>query len=273
MPATTPTTAPSRSPSPSVSTKKSIQKSSNKKKSSVKPKKKKLKKSYISKKTRKWQRRWITKKVLGGYKIKVLAWVSSDKPAMSTAKETPIIGRSYTCLKCNKSFQDNSGLRKHMRIHGEKTFKCTWEGCDKRFIDNSKLKRHMLVHTGEKRFVCPYENCNKRFSLDFNLKSHMKRHARDRKFPTAKKKSSTVMPSPAPSPTSTPTHISQAHLTDAKAVTPQFPAAEFVMMQPQVLPTDGNAFAVPTQHYQQASPVMASLYRQARPWAPPPPGQ
>ena len=34
--------------------------------------------SYISKKTRKWERRWITKKVLGGYQMKVLAWVSSE---------------------------------------------------------------------------------------------------------------------------------------------------------------------------------------------------
>ena len=35
---------------------------------------------------------------------------TGDKPAMSTVKEAPIIGRSYTCLKCQKSFQDNSGV-------------------------------------------------------------------------------------------------------------------------------------------------------------------
>ncbi|GAB5355757.1 hypothetical protein AAMO2058_000232800 [Amorphochlora amoebiformis] len=286
---------PSRSPSPQIPTPKSTKsssKGSHKKKASAKPKKKKLKKSYISKKTRKWEQKWIMKKVLGGYKIKVRAWVSSDKPAMGTVREAPIIGRSYTCSKCQKSFQDNSGLRKHMRIHGEKTFTCKWEGCDKRFIDNSKLKRHMLVHTGEKRFVCPYENCNKRFSLDFNLKSHMKRHARDRKFPSAKKKpttsASTHTSTTTPSPKSTPTnnqiipqasptgHSSQlgqlgrgdntphAQTQMTNAFVQPTPPTEFVMMQTQVLQSDGNAFAVPAAHpsYQQSSPVMASLYRQ-----------
>eukprot|EP00954_Amorphochlora_amoebiformis_P011807 922126-Amorphochlora_amoeboformis.AAC.2 len=87
---------PSRSPSPQIPTPKSTKsskykshtqskegiwpggsKGSHKKKASAKPKKKKLKKSYISKKTRKWEQKWIMKKVLGGYKIKVRAWVST----------------------------------------------------------------------------------------------------------------------------------------------------------------------------------------------------
>lgn len=149
--------------------------------------KRKISKSYIAKRPRKWVRRWVERKNLAGFTVRAMAWASDAKPTMSSVKEPPSIGRSFICQKCQKSFQDNSGLRKHMRIHGEKLFKCKWAGCEKRFIDNSKLKRHMLVHTGEKRFVCPYEDCNKRFSLDFNLKSHMKRHARDRKFPNSRR--------------------------------------------------------------------------------------
>jgi len=207
-----PTTPVGPPASKSSTTKSGSKPSGAKKKSSSKKKTRKFKKSSFlggangSKKTRKWMRKWIEKKVLGGYKIKVLSWVSNTPRAnapknerssfssSSKIKDPASIVRSYICQKCHKAFQDNSGLRKHMRIHGEKTFCCTWEGCSKRFIDNSKLKRHMLVHTGEKRFVCPYENCNKRFSLDFNLKSHMKRHARDRKFPQNKKKSSVSAP-------------------------------------------------------------------------------
>ena len=48
----------------------------NKKSKGVK-RKKKVSKAYIAKRPRAWQKRWVTKEVLGGFKVKVMAWVTS----------------------------------------------------------------------------------------------------------------------------------------------------------------------------------------------------
>ena len=49
--------------------------------------------------------------------------------------------KPFKCTKCDKTFSDYTGLRKHKRIHsGEKPFKCT--ECDKSFSDYTDLKRH-----------------------------------------------------------------------------------------------------------------------------------
>jgi len=93
-----------------------------------------------------------------------------------------VMGRKHMCTKCNKAFTDASGLRKHVKIHGEKTFECQVPNCGKKFIDSSKLKRHQLVHTGERPYPCPYPGCRKRFSLDFNLKSHLRVHTGEKPF-------------------------------------------------------------------------------------------
>jgi transcription factor YY len=104
-----------------------------------------------------------------------------EKRKMSEGAKA-VVGRKHTCSKCQKAFTDTSSLRKHAKIHGEKTFMCQVEGCGKKFIDNSKLKRHQLVHTGERPYACPYPNCRKRFSLDFNLKSHLRIHTGEKPF-------------------------------------------------------------------------------------------
>lgn len=59
-------------------------------------------------------------------------------------------------------------------------FECTHPNCDKTFIDNSKLKRHYLVHSGIKPYACNL--CGKAFSLDFNLKTHMKIHSGEKNY-------------------------------------------------------------------------------------------
>lgn len=82
--------------------------------------------------------------------------------------------------ECNKTFQDQSSLKKHQLTHGEKNFVCKHASCGKKFLDNSKLKRHLLVHTGEKPFSCKV--CGKRFSLDFNMRTHLRTHTGEKPY-------------------------------------------------------------------------------------------
>lgn len=80
--------------------------------------------------------------------------------------------------ECNKTFTDQSSLKKHQLTHGEKNF--IWRQCGKKFLDNSKLKRHLLVHTGEKPFS--WKVCGKRFSLDFNMRTHLRTHTGEKPY-------------------------------------------------------------------------------------------
>ena len=75
---------------------------------------------------------------------------------------------------------EESKLKKHMVIHGERQFICKFEGCGKSFLDKSKLKRHKLVHSKERHYQC--EICGKKFSLDFNLRTHIRTHTGLRPF-------------------------------------------------------------------------------------------
>ena len=97
-------------------------------------------------------------------------------------KKTKQPGKVEVCPKCNKKISDVSGLRKHLRTHGERRYVCGIDGCTKRFLDKSKLKRHELVHTNERPYVCAVPNCDKRFSLEYNLKTHMRVHTGERPF-------------------------------------------------------------------------------------------
>jgi len=84
--------------------------------------------------------------------------------------------KEYRCTveECGKIFTDSTSLKKHMVIHGERSFICMFEGCGKKFLDNSKLRRHQLVHTGERPYKC--DICGRLFSLDFNLRTHLRTH-------------------------------------------------------------------------------------------------
>lgn len=82
-----------------------------------------------------------------------------------TAKE-----RNYTCQYCEKSFYNNSNLKKHEESHGSKDMPC--EFCGKLFTCMNNLRTHLYYHS-EPKFVCNFQGCNKRFFMRKLLKAHL----------------------------------------------------------------------------------------------------
>ncbi|KAH9494480.1 hypothetical protein Btru_020111 [Bulinus truncatus] len=75
----------------------------------------------------------------------------------------------YSCQICDKVFQKNYLLVRHMNVHSqERPFSC--EVCGKSYKDTSSLKRHQLVHGGIKNFICSV--CGKDFYYSDSLKRH-----------------------------------------------------------------------------------------------------
>nr|CAH7764781.1 unnamed protein product [Callosobruchus chinensis] len=87
--------------------------------------------------------------------------------------------KQYICTYCNKEFQKNSRLQRHLRIHtGDRPYVC--EICSKSYIQAGDLKRHMTHHhLGTKQFQC--EHCGKFYSTKAGLESHVRTHSKTEK--------------------------------------------------------------------------------------------
>lgn len=95
--------------------------------------------------------------------------------------------KPYTCEECNKSFEKEIKLHKHLRIHERakeqqdanfKRFLC--HICSKTFRQNTGLMFHMRTHTGYKPHVCKY--CGRGFTSNSNCINHERTHTGDRPF-------------------------------------------------------------------------------------------
>ena len=91
------------------------------------------------------------------------------------------------CPECDKTFSDNSCVKRHMQnIHMKATTELSFNFkksrcpvCDKTFSDNYGMKRHMKVHEKNKdmpseKVVCKV--CDKVFNSEKNMYEHLKIH-------------------------------------------------------------------------------------------------
>ncbi|XP_053979423.1 zinc finger protein 14-like isoform X1 [Hylaeus volcanicus] len=97
------------------------------------------------------------------------------------------ISKPYRCDECNKSFEKEIKLQRHIRIHERvkeqedanfKRFLC--HICSKTFRQNTGLMFHMRTHTGYKPHVCKY--CGRGFTSNSNCINHERTHTGDRPF-------------------------------------------------------------------------------------------
>ena len=77
----------------------------------------------------------------------------------------------FKCKDCDKIFDRQDGLKRHMIKHSqERNFLCTL--CPKKFKNRDSLKFHKRRHDGELNYAC--EHCEKRFVNWSTLKVHIK---------------------------------------------------------------------------------------------------
>lgn len=111
----------------------------------------------------------------------ILESVKLEKPdgeatESENLQETEATEESFKCTfsNCNKSFDSNLDLTKHVRCHvrprKRKSYQC--EICKKTLTDATGLRRHMLLHTGEKPFTC--DLCSQKFRRKHHLMDHIR---------------------------------------------------------------------------------------------------
>ncbi|XP_033742717.1 myoneurin-like isoform X1 [Pecten maximus] len=111
--------------------------------------------------------------VNGGYGIKnpLLAHIRMDDGAAEELAEQTNDDK-YICKVCNKSFQLQRLLNRHLKCHSEiKRYLCTF--CGKGFNDTFDLKRHTRTHTGVRPYKC--DQCGKAFTQRCSLESHCRK--------------------------------------------------------------------------------------------------
>lgn len=83
--------------------------------------------------------------------------------------------KNFICPICAKGCSTKSELRRHVSFHGEKKFKCHFEGCSYACTDNIGLDKHIkLMHTHKdfKPYACPV--CQYRTGVKGNVDKHIR---------------------------------------------------------------------------------------------------
>lgn len=76
------------------------------------------------------------------------------------------------CESCDKQFYSTESLRRHMKIHSERTFKC--ELCGIRFVSSEFLRTHLIKHKEEWSYDCGL--CSKIFKHSSSVSGHRRLH-------------------------------------------------------------------------------------------------
>ncbi|XP_008121827.1 zinc finger protein 22 [Anolis carolinensis] len=98
-------------------------------------------------------------------------------------KAAPKVEDVHRCLDCGKTFNLNSKLKLHQKIHSEeKPFECP--ECGRHFRHKGNLQTHQRIHVKDKPFRC--EECGRCFSYSWILQKHLKFHE-SRRLPVKEK--------------------------------------------------------------------------------------
>ncbi|XP_008303820.1 zinc finger protein 572-like [Stegastes partitus] len=86
----------------------------------------------------------------------------------------------FTCRLCEKKFQKNCDLCRHMdKIHpGQKAHKCS--DCGRQFSRRDHMAEHLRIHTGEKPHKCSL--CGMSFTQRSALSVHLRRHTGEKPY-------------------------------------------------------------------------------------------
>ena len=80
-----------------------------------------------------------------------------------------------SCIKCDKHFNTQSSLDKHLYMHRELKFNC--ELCGKCFPFEGRLDQHMVTHINNK-LPYPKKSCDRKFKCTGDLNCHIKTHTK-----------------------------------------------------------------------------------------------
>ena len=95
--------------------------------------------------------------------------------ALSHHKTRVYLGKTYHCLKCEKSFMRKATLMAHeKRVHEKSMGTLLCSVCGTGFFDQSTLTNHEKTHVKEKPYEC--QACMRTFASRTYLQTHMKIH-------------------------------------------------------------------------------------------------
>ncbi|XP_069112287.1 uncharacterized protein [Argopecten irradians] len=106
--------------------------------------------------------------------------ISSYKEHMLQHEMEKAGKQKFMCDICGQAFYLQKQLNNHMRRHGERKYKCSFDNCHWSFYFSNELESHMRSHTREKPFLC--DICGYAAATKNRLLRHSRTHTGERKF-------------------------------------------------------------------------------------------
>ena len=87
----------------------------------------------------------------------------------------------HQCSRCQKTYETEIGLAKHLLVHNETNMKHKCPECPQGFPYYSQLTRHLMVHSDERHYHCPSKTCIEAGGRHYKSRSEYLRHMESHK--------------------------------------------------------------------------------------------